>query len=157
MNLATSEQESARERLTQQVACAGLAGALLPFVQAGWTLLVLALTAESRWPVPPQQAWESGRWAVLVLVWPLLCLLKVRPAWPVALAGPAFLLPVQLLAADLAGMAIVLAGVFAYPFAVLATAREAGWWRRALALGLYAALCGFLAVVPGSAVSVHFT
>ncbi|MCK2216306.1 hypothetical protein MF672_021235 [Actinomadura sp. ATCC 31491] len=154
MNLATSLEESARERLAQQVALAGLAGAVLPLAYAGWTLLLFALGGDAAPPASPGVA-EPGWWATLVLAWPLLHLLRVRPAWPVALAAPVFLLPVRVLVGDLVGVAILLAGVFAYPFAVLATARGVEWWRRGLVLGLYVALCAFLALMPGSAVSLR--
>jgi len=144
--------------LSRRVALAGLAGGMLPFVHFGWMFLTLTLADLS----PCGQlgcageittAWEAGRWVALVLAWPLLHLLGVRPAWPVALSAPVFLLPIWVLVGDLVDTAIVMSGVFAYPFAVLMTAPRLSSWWRVVVLVLFLVLCVFLAFVPGSALN----
>jgi hypothetical protein len=83
---------------------AGLVGILLPFVQFGWLLLVTALSHDSRCGhfgciSSLADEWTVGNWAAVVLAWPLLHLLRVRPAWIVAVLAPFFLVPIQELAA----------------------------------------------------------
>ncbi|GLX94418.1 hypothetical protein [Herbidospora sp. NBRC 101105] len=69
-------------------------------------------------------AWEVGRWAAIVLAWPLLHLLRVRPALPVAVLAGLFLtvvwqvaqaMPFSLFLESL--VLIVASGVIAYPAA----------------------------------------
>ncbi|WP_188193649.1 hypothetical protein [Nonomuraea sp. SYSU D8015] len=148
----------ADDRLSERVALAGLAGGILPFVLFGWMLLVGALADDSQCGHfgcvgRMIEAWESGHWVALVLAWPLLHLLRVRPAWRVALAAPLFLLPVWVLVGELVDAAIVMSGVFAYPFAALVTAPRISRWWRLVVLTLYLVLCVFLAFVPGSALT----
>ncbi|MGN9840208.1 hypothetical protein ACTMTI_18995 [Nonomuraea sp. H19] len=157
-------QAGAAERLSQRVVSAGLAGAIIPFLHFGWMLLVLALTGTgtSRCGLlgclgQIADAWESGRWASLVLAWPLLYLLRVRSAWPVALAAPFFLVPLWELADGLVGPAVVMTGVFAYPFAALVTAPRISWRWRGLILGLFLVLCAVLAFVPGWALNSGYS
>ncbi|GGS96032.1 hypothetical protein GCM10010156_62810 [Planobispora rosea] len=66
----------------------------------------------------------GGPLAAIILAWPLLYLLRVRPAWTVALVAPVFLMPIWRLAETGAGdlvTLIVLSGAIAYPFAALVT------------------------------------
>lgn len=147
-----SSTAHADDRLSQRVALAGLAGGILPFVQFAWMLLILA-SIDDISPGQLADAWESRHWAVLVFAWPLLHLFRVRPAWPVALAAPLFVIPIWVLVGELVGPAIVMTGVFAYPFAVLVTAPRLSWWWRSVVLALYLVLCVFLAFVPGSALN----
>ncbi|GIH78902.1 hypothetical protein Plo01_53310 [Planobispora longispora] len=108
---------------------AGLAGIILPFIVLAGVFAAVALLPE------PEQcghfgclqvighAWVGGL-AAIVLAWPLLHLLRVRPAWTVALAAPVFLMPVWRLAETGVGdpiTLIVLSGAIAYPFAALVT------------------------------------
>ncbi|MFB4266369.1 hypothetical protein [Nonomuraea sp. GTA35] len=96
----TSVLPAAGGRLAERLVAAGLAGIILPFVQFGWLLLVAALSDDSRcghfgcvgWLV---DAWTMGNWAAVVLAWPLLHLLRVRPAWAVAALAPFFLVPIR--------------------------------------------------------------
>jgi hypothetical protein len=73
-----------------------------------------------------QDAWETGRWVAIVVAWPLLRLLRVRPSWPVAVLGAVLLVVIWQVAtalsdrrADVALAVILLSGTIAYPAAVL--------------------------------------
>ncbi|MEV4111641.1 hypothetical protein [Nonomuraea sp. NPDC049695] len=70
------------------------------------------------------QAWEIGRWVAIVLAWPILYLLRVRPSWPVAVLAALFLVVIwqfaeALLPVSLSGafILIVFSGMIAYPAA----------------------------------------
>ncbi|WP_156045851.1 hypothetical protein [Herbidospora cretacea] len=69
-------------------------------------------------------AWEVGRWVAVVLAWPLLRLLQVRPALPVAVLAALFLTAVWQVALAMpfylffdSLILIVVSGVIAYPAA----------------------------------------
>ncbi|MFF4618385.1 hypothetical protein [Nonomuraea jabiensis] len=87
-----------------------------------------------------------GRWLVPVLAWPLLGLSRVRPAWPVALVAPLFLVPLWELSAGPVGLFGVLSTVPAYPFAALVTAPGASRRQRGLGVALFLVFCGALAL-----------
>lgn len=146
-----SVSPAAEERLAERVVAAGLAGIILPFVQFGWLLLVAALSDDSRcghFGCVGQLAgaWTVGNWAAVVLAWPLLHLLRVRPAWSVAVLAPFFLVPIW----ELADFPVsVVAGLFAYPLAALVSAPRLSWRRRSLVLTLFLLLCTFLALSSG--------
>jgi hypothetical protein len=138
-------------RLAERLVAAGLAGIILPFVQFGWLLLVAALSDDSRCGHfgcvrRLVDAWTMGNWAAVVLAWPLLHLLRVRPAWTVAALAPFFLVPIW----ELADVPVsVVAGVFAYPLAALVSAPRLSWRWRGLVLALFLPLCAFLTLSPG--------
>ncbi|MGP3963206.1 hypothetical protein ACTWPT_45205 [Nonomuraea sp. 3N208] len=74
------------------------------------------------------QAWEVGRWVAIVLAWPLLHLLRVRPSWPVAILAALFLTAIWQVAEALllvslaeAFALIIFSGVIAYPAAAWLT------------------------------------
>jgi hypothetical protein len=86
-------------------------------------------------------AWEGGRWAALVLAWPLLHLLRVRPAFPVALGGAALLVLIWELAAAHAdplpypGFLLwfsLFGGIPAYALVAALTAPGARWATRTI-------------------------
>ncbi|MEU9831665.1 hypothetical protein AB0D67_08980 [Streptosporangium sp. NPDC048047] len=90
--------------------------------------------------------WFVGRWVAVVLAWPLLHLLRVRPAWPVAVAALLFLVAIWRFAqsswaGDGASALILLSGVIAYPLAALITAPRLAWPWRAVPAALFLALC----------------
>ena len=132
-------------QLVERAVAAALAGIILPFVQFGWLLLVAALSHETRCGHFGCiglliDAWTVSTWAMLVLAWPLLHLLRVRPAWPVAVLAPFFLVPLW----ELVDMPIsVISGLFAYPLAAVACAARMSWRRRALILALFLIVCAF--------------
>lgn len=142
---------AAEDRPAERVVAAGLVGIILPFVQFGWLLLVAALSDDPRCGHfgcvgRPADAWTVGNWAAVALAWPLLYVLRVRPAWPVAVLAPFFLVPIQELADVPVGVA---AGLFAYPLAALVSAPRLSWQRRSLVLALFLLLCAFLAISSG--------
>ncbi|MDX3102274.1 hypothetical protein ACIBO5_39120 [Nonomuraea angiospora] len=153
MDLSKPGTPSVAQRLPERVVFAGVVGAMLPLLHIGWALLGAALADESRCGhfgciEPLVEAWEIGRWLVPVLAWPLLGLLRVRPAWHVALVAPLFLVPLWELSARPEMLFGVLSTVLAYPFAALVTAPGASWRQRGLGVALFLLLCGALAV-PG--------
>ncbi|GAA4970130.1 hypothetical protein GCM10023334_094040 [Nonomuraea thailandensis] len=138
-------------RLAERLVVAGLAGIILPFVQFGWLVLVAALSDDSRCGHfgcvgLPADAWTIGNWAAVALAWPLLHLLGVRPAWPVAVLAPFFLVPIW----ELTDVPVsVVAGSFAYPLAALVSAPDLSWRGRGLVLALFLLVCAFLALAVG--------
>ncbi|MBB5783634.1 hypothetical protein [Nonomuraea jabiensis] len=151
MDLSKPGTPSVAQRLPERVVVAGVVGAFLPFLHFGWALLGSALADPSRCGHfgclgPFAEAWEMGRWLVPVLAWPLLGLLRVRPAWHVALVAPLFLVPLWELSAGPVGLFGVLSTVLAYPFAALVTAPGASRRQRGLSVALFLLLCGALAL-----------
>lgn len=67
------------------------------------------------------QAWEVGRWVVIVLAWPLLHLLRVRPSLPVAVLAALLLMAIWQFAEarsfDVSLLLIFFSGVISYPAA----------------------------------------
>ncbi|MBG0813101.1 hypothetical protein [Planomonospora sp. ID82291] len=121
------------ERSGKRFVLAGVVGILLPIGLFGWAWLMVRLFPDS-----PQcghytgclgflvQAWTVGRWVAIVLAWPLLYLLRIRPSWRVAVLAALFLVTIWRLAEalpnsliDLSLMLIVFSGVIAYPAASL--------------------------------------
>ncbi|MER6003592.1 hypothetical protein ABT120_33815 [Nonomuraea angiospora] len=150
MDLSKPGMPSVAQRLPERVVFAGVVGAILPFLHFGWALLGAVLADTSRCGhfgciAPFVEAWEVGRWLVPVVAWPLLGLLRVRPAWPVALVAPLFLVPLWELSASPVGLFGVLSTVLAYPFAALVTAPGASWRQRGLGVALFLLFCGALA------------
>ncbi|MGW0804089.1 hypothetical protein [Nonomuraea sp. NPDC002799] len=115
----------------RRIATAGVVGIILPVALLAWAALMARL-----FPQSPQcgeyteclghlvQTWESGRWVAIVIAWPLLHLLRVRPSWPVAILAALFLTAIwqvaeALLPVSLAGAfaLIIFSGVIAYPAA----------------------------------------
>ena len=119
------------EKLGKRLVLAGVVGIILPVGLFAWATLMATLFPDS-----PQcgeytgclgfliQAWAIGRWVVIVLAWPLLHLLRVRPSWPVAILAALFLMAIWRLAEalpfsviDVSLTLIVFSGVIAYPAA----------------------------------------
>ncbi|MFG6195341.1 hypothetical protein [Nonomuraea sp. JJY05] len=149
MDLSKPGTPSVAQRLPERVVVAGVAGAILPFLHIGWALLASALADPSQCGhfgciALFVEAWEMGRWVVPVLAWPLLGLLRVRPAWHVALVAPLFLVPLWELTAGPVGLFGVLSTVLAYPFAALVTAPGASRRQRGLGVALFVVFCGAL-------------
>ncbi|MEU8058649.1 hypothetical protein [Microbispora bryophytorum] len=91
-------------------------------------------------------AWTVGNWAAVVLAWPLLHLLRLCPAWSVAVLAPFFLVPIW----EFANVPVsVIAGVSAYPLAALMSAPRLSWRRLSLVLALFLLLCALLASSSG--------
>ncbi|MDA0634993.1 hypothetical protein OUY22_16350 [Nonomuraea sp. MCN248] len=138
-------------RLAERVVAAALAGVILPFVQFGWLLLAAALSDDSHCGHFGcigllADAWAVSNWVAALVAWPLLHLLRVRPAWFPAMLAPFFLVPIW----ELAGFPVnVVAGLFAYPLAVLVSAPHLSWRQRGLVLALFLLACAFLALSSG--------
>ncbi|MFB9624203.1 hypothetical protein [Nonomuraea helvata] len=152
MDSSKAGASSVPQRLPERAVLAGVAGAILVLLHIGWMLLVAAvLDDDSRCGLfgclgEIVTGWESGRWVVPVLAWPLLHVLRVRPAWPVALVAPLFLVSLWELTDDALGVFFVLGSVLAYPFAALVTAPHASWRQRGLGLALFLTFCVGLAL-----------
>lgn len=70
------------------------------------------------------QVWEVGRWVVIVLAWPLLYLLRVRPSLPVAVLAALLLMAIWQFAEarlhtsfGVSLLLILFSGVISYPAA----------------------------------------
>ncbi|MEU8245188.1 hypothetical protein [Nonomuraea sp. NPDC048916] len=115
----------------RRIVMAGVVGSILPVALLAWVALMTRLFPDS-----PQcgeytgclgylvQAWEVGRWVAIVLAWPLLHLLRVRPSWPVAILAALFLTAIWQVAEALllvspaeAFALIIFSGMIAYPAA----------------------------------------
>ncbi|GAT69994.1 hypothetical protein PS9374_05674 [Planomonospora sphaerica] len=134
----------------RRLVLAGVVGILLPVGLFGWAWLMTRLFPDS-----PQcghytgclgflvQAWTVGRWVAIVLAWPLLYLLRVRPAWPVALLAALFLATIWRLAEalpfsliDVSVTLVVFSGVIAYPVAAWLSMPRTPRWLPALSAAL---------------------
>ncbi|PRX60009.1 hypothetical protein B0I32_118151 [Nonomuraea fuscirosea] len=139
---------AAEGRLAERAVAAAFAGTILILVPLGVLLLLAALSDDSRCGHFGcvgllADAWKVGSWAAIVLAWPLLHLFRVRPAWPVAVLAPFFLVPIW----ELAEMPLsVMAGTFAYPLAALVSSPRLSWRRRSLVLALFLIFCVVLAL-----------
>ncbi|MCT9931018.1 hypothetical protein N5079_12395 [Planotetraspora sp. A-T 1434] len=142
---------------------AGVVGIILPVSLLAWALLMVTLFPESAQCGEYTgclgylvAAWVAGRWVAIAVAWPLLFLLRVRPAWPVAILAALFLMAIWRLAdalwavdIDATLTLILLSGVIAYPFAALvATPRLPRPWR-ALPVVLFGALYLLATLLPG--------
>ncbi|MFI6323187.1 hypothetical protein ACIBG8_37055 [Nonomuraea sp. NPDC050556] len=106
-----------------QLLKATAAGVLLPLVIAAATIVLFAVTpcAEQGCFSVLDGAGERALWIAAFLGWPLLYLVRVRPAWPVAVMGALFMMvawPFVAFPFD------AVAGVVAYPAAVLISVRR---------------------------------
>ncbi|MFI6599094.1 hypothetical protein ACIBHX_22780 [Nonomuraea sp. NPDC050536] len=134
---------------SEEITKALVVGVALPVVLFAWAWLVVALFPDSSscgeytgclglflW------GWNVGRWGAIVLAWPLLYLLRVRPAWPVAILGGAFLVAIWRVAEALDGslILIVCGGLIAYPVAAWVATPGVPRWVRVLVVGLFAGL-----------------
>ncbi|MFJ2028008.1 hypothetical protein [Streptosporangium sp. NPDC087985] len=143
---------STDERIPERMVFAGLVGIILTFGLLVGALLATALFANSaqcgHWGCFGfiGYVWEIGRWVAIVLAWPLLYLLRVRPAWPVAILAAFFLVAIWQFAD---GSFIVLSGVIAYPLAALVTAPRLSWPWRVIPVALFLALYLFASLFPG--------
>jgi hypothetical protein len=119
------------ERPGKRMVLAGAVGIILTVGLFAWTALMPALFPDSRFCGEYTGclgllvlAWEVGRWVVIVLAWPLLYLLRVRPSLPVAVLAALLLMAIWrfaearlALSFDVSLMLILLSGVIAYPAA----------------------------------------
>ena len=126
----------------RRILLAGVAGVVLPAALLGWAYLMTAFRGDSCGHLGcvgfVAVGWEVGRWVAVALGWPLLYLLRVRPAWIVAVTATAFLVAIWYYAMNRAGdpvTLILVSAVIAYPSAALATAPRLAWpWRAAIAV-----------------------
>ncbi|WP_153054425.1 hypothetical protein [Planomonospora sphaerica] len=144
-------------KLGRRLVLAGVVGILLPLGLFGWAWLMATLFPDS--PLCGHytgclgflvQAWAVGRWVAIVLAWPLLYLLRIRPAWPVALLAALFLATIWRLAealpfslADVSLTLIVFSGVIAYPAAAWLAIPRTPRWLLALSIALLLAVYVF--------------
>jgi hypothetical protein len=113
----------------KRVVMAGVVGIILPVGLLTWVALMTAFFPDARHCGSYTgclgfllQAWDFGRWVALVLAWPLLYLLRVRPSWPVAALAALFLVAIWQFATALLPLSfdaslglILFSGVIAYP------------------------------------------
>ncbi|MGW4410516.1 hypothetical protein ACWEJ6_41220 [Nonomuraea sp. NPDC004702] len=92
--------------------------------------------------------WEYGRWVALVAAWPLLHLLRVRPAWQATLMAALYLVAIWqvallLMPADFAigFYLILLSGVLAFPAAAWTTMPHLPRAVRFVTAGIALAVC----------------
>lgn len=145
------ESTTVKERVGRRVFGAMMVGAILPAALLGWAY-VMSKVSPSRMCGgfigclgSLVHVWEVGRWVAIVLAWPLLYVLRVRPAWPVAIAGGLFLVAIwefALSSVPPLGIVIdliVLSALIAYSCAVLVAGRELTRpWRAAIAAAFLA-------------------
>ncbi|MEZ7127806.1 hypothetical protein ACBR40_20990 [Nonomuraea sp. AD125B] len=123
--------------IAKRVALACVVGIILPLAVVGWAMAMAALFPDSSLCGEYtgclgylQPAWDVGRWVAAVVAWPLLWLVGVRPAWPVAVVAVPLLVVIWLVVEALPlwawwfGFLLALAsGLIAYPVAVLIVGR----------------------------------
>jgi hypothetical protein len=131
--------ESPRGRPGRQIVAAGAVGIILPVGLVAWAQVMAELFPDSCGHYTGclylfVQAWQVGRWIAIVLAWPLLYLLRVRPAWPVAVLAAALLVAIWLLAEAVALVSpqmfftlILLSSVIAYPVAARLVGSGRAW------------------------------
>ncbi|WP_345572316.1 hypothetical protein [Nonomuraea rosea] len=119
---------SSGENPSPRLLPAAVAGIILPVGLFAWAALMTRFFPDSHHCGEYTgcigflaEAWDVGRWVAIVLAWPLLHLLRVRPAWPVAVLAGAFLLVIWwvagMLRLDHAFTVVVFSGLLAYPAA----------------------------------------
>ncbi|MET9064472.1 hypothetical protein [Streptosporangium sandarakinum] len=153
MTVIRESEPEADRRLPRRLLLAALTGAILTALLVGAAFLMMRALTDSG---TCEQSfaclgaigftWVVGRWVAVILAWPLLYLLRVRPAWPVAVAAVLFLVAIWRFAqSSWAGnsgfVLILLSGVLAYPLAALVTAPRLAWPWRAVPTALLLALC----------------
>jgi hypothetical protein len=146
----------------RRVVLAGVVGGVLPIGLLGWTFLMAHLFPESQYCGEYTGcagylvlAWEAGRWVALVLAWPLLLLLRVRPAWQAALLAALFMAGIwqaawALIELDVSATLLLLlfSGVFAYPAAAWLTTPRTPRPALAVSVVLAFALYALATLVP---------
>ncbi|MEV0820840.1 hypothetical protein [Nonomuraea rubra] len=120
----------------QRIAVATVVGGItLPAVLLAWVVVMSMISPDSPQCseylgclVYLEQAWKIGRWVSLVVAWPLLHLLRVRPSWPVAIVAGVFVAAIWqvadalLLVSMLGALTLILfSGAIAYPAAAWLT------------------------------------
>ncbi|MFF5208306.1 hypothetical protein [Streptosporangium sp. NPDC000396] len=157
---------STGEESTKRMVMAGAVGIILPVGLLAWAALMAALFRDS-----PRcghytgcliflvETWVIGRWIAIVLAWPLLYLLRVRPTWPVAILGALFLVAIWRFAEALSSLwpvailgtlfLIVFSGVIAYPLAARLTVPHFPRRLLVICVALFFALYVFSALLPG--------
>lgn len=92
------DASSSQEKPGRRIVLTGMVGIILPVALLAWAALMTRLFPNSSQCGEYTgcvgylvQAWEVGRWVAIVLAWPLLHLLRVRPSWPVAILAALFL------------------------------------------------------------------
>ncbi len=137
-------------------------GVMPPVVMFGWAALVAMVVFDPSlcgeytgclglfvWD------WDVGRWGAVVLAWPLLYLVRVRPAWRVAIVGGVFLAAIwrfaatEVVAVDGAVMLAVCGGLIAYPVAAWVTTPGVHRLVRVLVVGLFVGLFVYGALAGG--------
>ncbi|MEV4399257.1 hypothetical protein [Nonomuraea sp. NPDC049607] len=144
--------------VARRLVLAGAAGIVLTVALVAWAVLMpnLIPSVEARYCGEYTGCigylfltWEYGRWVALVAAWPLLHLLRVRPAWPAALMAALYLVAIWqvallLMPADfvIGFYLILLSGVIAFPAAAWTTMphlpRAVRFVTAGVALALYA-------------------
>ncbi len=123
--------------IAKRVVLACGVGIILPLALVAWAVAMTALFPDSDSCGEYtgclgylQQAWEVGRWVAAVVAWPLLWLVGVRPAWPVAAVAVPLLVVIWLVVGALPPWALwdafllaLASGLIAYPVAVLIVGR----------------------------------
>ncbi|MEV4289262.1 hypothetical protein AB0K40_27455 [Nonomuraea bangladeshensis] len=123
--------------IAKRVALACVVGIILPLALVGWTVAMTELFPNSSLCGEYtgcfgylMKAWEVGRWVAAVVAWPLLWLVGVRPAWPVAVVAVPLLVVIWLVVEALplwalwyAFLLALVSGLIAYPVAVLIVGR----------------------------------
>ncbi|MFI6478112.1 hypothetical protein ACIBH1_09280 [Nonomuraea sp. NPDC050663] len=121
--------------MAERVVFAGLVGVGFPIVLVASVLVAAAVfpgvaSGSYGWLGLLDTVWGYGPWVAVLIAWPLLRALRIRPAW--AAAALASICLHGLWTMDSPGMnLIVLGGVIAYPLAVVGTAGRAHWSVRA--------------------------
>jgi hypothetical protein len=148
---------STGDRLPERVVSAGLVGVIAPFILMAWVVLMTVLFNDVD---EYNRHFEfsalvvnvlTGGCVAVVLAWPLLHLLRVRPAWPVAILAVFFLAVIwQLSKARWSdSFVLIVLGCVTYPFAALVTAPRLHWLWRALPVVLFLGLYLFAVLLPG--------
>ncbi|MEV5556262.1 hypothetical protein AB0L44_21630 [Nonomuraea wenchangensis] len=123
--------------IAKRVVLACGVGIILPLALVAWAVAMTALFPDSDLCGEYtgclgylQQAWEVGRWVAAVAAWPLLRLVGVRPAWPVAIVAVPLLVVIWQVVEALwleslwdAFLLALASGLIAYPVAVLIVGR----------------------------------
>ncbi|MEV6865926.1 hypothetical protein AB0M44_33650 [Streptosporangium subroseum] len=150
-------ESSTNKRLPERMISASLVSVIVPFILAAWVFLMDALfdDGEKCGRGLDCSAIVSdflvGGCVAVVLAWPLLYLLRVRPAWPVAGLAVFFLAVIwQLSKAGWSGYSfLIVLGCLTYPFAALVTAPRLHWLWRTLPVALFLGLYLFAVLFPG--------
>ncbi|RVX45458.1 hypothetical protein EDD27_8259 [Nonomuraea polychroma] len=142
-----------REKPVRSLILAGLVGVILPAILLIWTFIWSELFPErcSEYTgclIYLEMAWDPGRWIAVALAWPLLLVLRIRPAWIIAGVATLYLTAIWEYATaqdkwlfSLESMIlIVFGGIVAYPSAVLTTSIKVSWIWRLLPTALFTVL-----------------